>query len=219
MSRRHLYPLYMGTVVSFMFVSGCALTSKSAPLELRFFTPTEVHRSLRSDVARPTGDLALRLGRIESGAHLEQRIAFRKSETELGYYQALRWTEPPAFYVRNELAFALFNERGVSRIVTGRGPTLDLELNEFEELLFGERRVRVGLRFVLRDEQRALVDEVVVVEEALGSSGTSTVEEALAQAMAVALSRATATVADRVVAKLGATASTTPIDGSSAATQ
>lgn len=187
-----------------VLATGCALTSKATPLELRFFTPASVGREFRAGIGQSSSDLALRLGRIESGAHIEQRIAFRKSETELGYHQALRWTEPPVFYLRDQLATALFDERGVSRIVTGIGPTLDLELNEFEELLFGEHRVRVALRFVLRDDQRAILDQVVVVERALNPRAASTLEEGVAHAMAIALSEATSTVANRVVEKLEA---------------
>lgn len=184
-------------------VSGCALTSKATPLQLRFFSPTTAEHDARTKTPQ-SGNLALRLGKMESGAHIEQRIAFRKSETELSYHQALRWTEPPAFYLRNQLASAIFDERGVSRIVTGIGPTLDLELNEFEELQFGARRVRVGLRFVLRDEQRAMLDQVVIVERALSLDATSTPEESMARAMATALADATSTVANRVVEKLSA---------------
>jgi ABC-type uncharacterized transport system auxiliary subunit len=205
------YCLYFPVLLACVLPAGCALTSKATPLQLRFFTPTTVAHDLQSALT-PTPGLALRLGRIEAGAHVEQRIAFRTSETELGYYESLRWTESPAFYLRNQLATALYDERGVARIIAGIGPTLDLELNEFEELQFGERRARVGLRFVLRDERRALLDQLVVVDRPVQSVSGKTPEESFAHAMAMALAEATSTVANRVVEKLQATEGAAPAD-------
>lgn len=183
--------------------SGCALTSKSSPLPLRFFSPTSAEHGAPASVA-PRSELGLRLGRIEAGAHIEEQIAFRKSPTELSYYQGLRWTESPESYVRARLASALFDERGLGRVISGVGPTLDVELNEFEELQFGERRARVSLRFVLRDERRAIIEQLVVEEQALRAVNGTISEEGLPEAMARALDAAITTVANRVVEQLRA---------------
>src|SRR5689334_18964534 len=81
---------------------GCALTSKAEVLELRYFSPEHVKPHLTgADVSpapgpgAPNAALELRLGRVSSGPNLRDRIAFRDSAYELGYYENWRWTERP----------------------------------------------------------------------------------------------------------------------------
>jgi cholesterol transport system auxiliary component len=204
MSKHTIYwpALLVYSLLVYSLTSGCALTSKASPLPLRFFSPTSEERATTSSSVAPS-TLGLRLGRVESAAHIEQRIAFRKSSTELGYYQGLRWTESPEYYVRDRLATALFNERAVTRIISGTGPTLDVELSAFEELQFGRRRARIALRFVLRDERNALFEQLIVEEQPLLQVTGGPPEDALPEAMAAVLSLAVSKVADRVVAHLG----------------
>src|SRR4029077_4048150 len=117
--------------------TGCALLSKAAPLQPRYFSledgPLASNRgaALRSPTS---GAMQLRLGRVSAGPHLRERIVYRDSDHELGYYEDRRWTERPETYLRRALARALFEERGLLRVVSGGAPTLEVELVAFEEI-------------------------------------------------------------------------------------
>lgn len=181
----------------------CALSSKAEPLSPRYFSPAEAS-ARRAGAAQ--ANVEVRLGQIESAAHLEERIAYRLSETELGYYEDRRWTEPPDGYLRRQLVHELFEVRGARRVVSGAGATLDVELVSFEEVREGKPRARLGLRFSLREEHRSLLERAIVVEEPLGAGASEDAGRALAAAMALALERAVNEVADQVVRQLEAPA-------------
>ena len=110
---------------------GCALTSKADVVSPRYFSP-EPAAGTRSPKA--TDKLELRLGQVSSASHLDERIAYRVGGAEMGFYDDRRWTENPEAYLRRALERDLFEERGLSRIVTGGTPILDIELTAFEEL-------------------------------------------------------------------------------------
>jgi ABC-type uncharacterized transport system auxiliary subunit len=184
--------------------AGCALLSKSERMTPRYFSPAselataDAPKALRSP-------LSLRLGMIDSAAHLEERIAYRLSDTELGYYDDRRWTEPPEEYLRRALGHELFETRGISRVVAGAAPTLDVELVSFEQIRHGAPRARVALRFALRDERSALLERALVVEEPLKADGTKSDAEPLARALSSALSRAVTQLAELTLERLEAT--------------
>ncbi len=182
-------------------LSGCAIFSKAEQMSPRYFSPAT---DLVRGGAKPgeSSGLELRLGQIDSAAHLEERIAYRLSDTELGYYQDRRWTEPPEQYLRRALGHELFERRGLARVVAGAAPTLDVELVSFEQLRHGSPRARVALRFSLRDERRSLLERAIVVEEALGSGVAKEEAEQLAQALSSALTRAVTELADLTVQQL-----------------
>ncbi|MEY2936160.1 MAG: hypothetical protein RL033_6909, partial [Pseudomonadota bacterium] len=89
--------------------SGCALLSKSQPFSPRYFSPDAEETAAQHTAAKQTAaastspPLELRLGQIDAAAHLEERIAYRPSQGELGYYDSWRWTEPPQAYLRRAL--------------------------------------------------------------------------------------------------------------------
>lgn len=199
-------PLPMVVALAAMLGGGaCALASKAEPLSPRYFSPAPAAGEGGAGAAQP--HLEVRLGQIESAAHLEERIAYRVSDTELGYYEDRRWTEPPDGYVRRQLLHELFEVRGVRRIISGAGTTLDVELVSFEEVRAGKPRARLGLRFSLRDDRRSLLEQALLVEEPLGDVAADDAGRALAEAMAVALTRAVNDVAEQVVRQLEAQAS------------
>ncbi len=199
------------SLAAFLHSSGCALLSKAEPMSPRYFSPALELRPSSSPSA--AAGLDLRLGQIESATHLEERIAYRVSDTELGYYEDRRWTEPPEQFVRRALESELFETRGVNRVVSGACPTLDIELSSFEELRERPPRVRLALSFSLRDDRRALLERTLVVEKPI-AAGTSAKADtksdddepdtagALAVAMSSALGQAVAEVADQVIAAL-----------------
>jgi cholesterol transport system auxiliary component len=185
------------------WLKGCALTSKSEPMSPRYFSP-DVGRSAPAVRAQALSRLELRLGQIGAASSLEERIAYRMSETELGYYDNRRWTEPPEEYLRRALGHELFEDRGLRRVVSGAAPTLDVELVHFEELRYGANRARVAVRFSLRDEHSALLERVLVVEQPIASGESEAAPVRVAVALSNALSQAVSNLADEVVAELSA---------------
>lgn len=186
-----------------MLALGCALTSKADPLSPRFFTPTTAASSeAPAREAASTHDL--RLGLVGSAAHLEERIAYRVSDTELGYYEDRRWTELPEQYLRRALERELFERRGLRRVVSGSAPTLDVELVSFEELRHGQPRARLGLRFSLRDDRRSLLERGLMVERPLGEVTSADAGAELAATLARVLDRAVADLAEQILRELEA---------------
>jgi len=181
-------------------VLGCALTSKANPLAPRYFSP-----ELRPDSA-PRSDanakLELRLGRIEAAAHLEQRLAYRSSENELGYYDSWRWTEPPEAYLERALAQQLFEQYGLVHVVSGAARTLDVELSSFEELRSGAPRARVEVRLILRDERRSLLERTLRVERAIAPGSPEEAPVRLTRALSAALDEAVGKIAALVTSQL-----------------
>jgi cholesterol transport system auxiliary component len=144
-------------------LSGCALFSKSEPMEIRYFSPEIAPRGAAAapDASAPR----IRLGRVRAGEHLEERMAFRSSEEEIAFHEGLRWTERPEEYVRRALASALYEQRGFTQAISGAAPTVDVELLAFEEVR-GERPVaRIEARVVLHDGRNVRFEQTLRVEE------------------------------------------------------
>ena len=182
--------------------AGCALSSRSAPLEIRYFSPEApaipAAPAARTAPAAPRAPL--RLGRITPSAHLRSRIVRRSSSVELDLSETLRWTEDPDAYVRRSLARALFEERGLEQIVGGAAPTLEVELIAFEAVHRADRRAgRVELRYLLHDDRAVLASGDVAVERAARGRAIELVVAAIGDAMAAA----TAELADRVARRVG----------------
>lgn len=193
-------------------VSGCALTSKSEPLDIRYYTPERVKAQLTSsspspDQGRP---LSLELGRVSSSSHIREKMAFRDASWEIGYYEDRRWTERPDAFVRRELGRTLFEERGFRRSVgAANAPTLEIELIAFEEVRAKPTHVaRVQLRMILHDGRDVLHEETVTVDKPLPGGEAST--EAVVAATAEALDTASTLVAERTQRILTATPTPNP---------
>src|SRR5687768_14970552 len=149
--------------------SGCALTSKADLVTTRYFTPEVAKPRLASASASATSDQGntpeIRLGRITSGAHLRERIAYRDSAYEVGYYDDQRWTEHPEVYVRRGITRTLFEQRGFRRVVGGAAPTLDIEVLSFDELrLPSGRAARVELKVVLYESRVIIFEETLTID-------------------------------------------------------
>jgi cholesterol transport system auxiliary component len=188
--------------------AGCALTSKSDPMMPRYFSPDESRgrgQLAASTTALPeheTHGAELRLGRITAASYLGERIVFRDSNYELGYYEERRWTERPEAYLRRAVARALFEDRGVRRVVSGAAPTLDVELSEWVELR-SPSIVRVRATYVLYDERLVRRQATLTVERPIPSAAIGNQRaETAARAMADALGDAVNQIADRVAADL-----------------
>jgi cholesterol transport system auxiliary component len=183
---------------------GCALLSKSDPLELRYFEALGAAQDQRQPAspaaaASAGGEQAprLRLGAVTSARHLDLRIATRRGAHELGYHETLRWTERPEEYVRRALSRDLYEQASFTRVVSGPAPTLEVELMAFEECeQGGRRRGRVELQTVLHDERVQLDQETIRVETDIDAAQRDGAE-ALVAALGQALSQASRRVTER----------------------
>ncbi|RYZ02993.1 MAG: hypothetical protein EOO73_29155 [Myxococcales bacterium] len=176
---------------------GCALTSKADALSPRYFNP-EAASSTRSQAAPQPYEL--RLGQVSSASHLDERISYRLSAAEVGFYDDRRWTELPEAYLRRALERELFEERRLTRVIAGFAPVLDVELTAFEELRQA-KKVRVSLTFSLRDERRSLLERSVQLEAPL-ASGPGDEAQRVSQALASTLADAVRSIGAEVVQRL-----------------
>lgn len=190
---------------SVLFLSGCALTSKAEAREFRYFSVDPAAVQGKADAPAPaTAGSELRIGRVSASGHLRNRLAYRTSAVEIGVYDDLRWTERPEEYLRRAVAHALFDERGLTQIVAGLAPTLDVELLAFEEVRKGEKRMaRVSMHFALHDERTVLAADTVTIE--IPARGDQSTEDVVAS-ISDALDAATAKVADDVTQALASSA-------------
>ena len=97
---------------------------------LRFFSAAPPASSLSAQPERP---LRLRLRRVEAAAHLRERMVWRASEVEYGFYETRRWTELPGTWLEAALGRELFETRGLVRDEGLAVPVLDVVLTHFEE--------------------------------------------------------------------------------------
>jgi cholesterol transport system auxiliary component len=189
--------------------AGCALTSKSEPIAPRYFSPDRAGDPARTS-AKLTGVAPeLRLGRVEGASHLDERLIFRDSDYELGYYEERRWTEEPADYLRRRLARVLFEERGLRHVVGGFAPTLEVELTSFEEIRSPKRLARVQVTVRLQEGRVVRWEESLTVDQPITASDKGDPADAMVAALGVALTTTVDKIADHVVNDL--TASPPPV--------
>jgi cholesterol transport system auxiliary component len=194
--------------LSALFAAGCALTSKNEPILPRYFSPERPGDVVRTGQRPPALAAELRLGRVTSASHLDERLVYRDSDYELGYYQERRWTEAPEEYLKRRLSRALFEERGLHRVVGGAAATLEVDLVAFEELRAPKRVARVQVIVRLLDQRSARWEETLTVEQPLGTAGKGDVAAAMVEALGSALRAVVDRIADRVVSDIGAPAAT-----------
>jgi cholesterol transport system auxiliary component len=197
-------------VVALMAASGCALTSKSEPLVPRYFSPERPGEVARP-AARSDGPAAeLRIGRVEAASHLEERLVFRTSANELGYYPERRWTEEPERYLERRLARVLFQERGLRHVVGGSAATLEVELTAFEEVRGPKRVARVQATVTLHDQRVVLWEETLTIEQPISEGRSGDPGDAVVAALGESLRITVDRIADRVVQELAATPPAAP---------
>ena len=185
--------------------AGCALTSKSVPIAPRYFSSERPADATRSS-AKPAGaPLELRLGRITSSSHLDERLVFRDSDYELGYYEERRWTEDPEEYLRRRLGRVLFEERGLRHVIGGMALTLEVELTAFEEIRVPKRVARVQLTARLQDARLVRWEETLTVDQPIPEDSKGDVADGMVSAIGTALGSVVDRIADRVMTELTAT--------------
>lgn len=173
-----------------LVLASCALTSKSRPVDLRYFS---ADAALMSAPVRERAPLfgapppRVRMGRVTAGSHLSYRIVHRTSPVELGIYDDLRWTERPEDYVRRALGRELFEARPLVEAVSDGVPTLEVEVLAFEEVQRGLLRAgRVQLRYRIDGPDDVLASGVITVDRNAPGARFDDVVAAISTALAAA---------------------------------
>lgn len=180
-----------------LLACSCALVSRGEPLSVHYFSPEPTRGSLGSTSAQASPRLALRLGPVRGAPYLRERIAYRESAYEVGFYDDREWTERPDAYVRRALVRKLFEERGFRRVTGGAAPTLEVEVLEFEELRTPRiHGARVAVRYEIRGDETVLEERTIAVDRPVEGPRF----EDVVAAISGALDEVTDRIADRVAA-------------------
>lgn len=194
--------LVAAATVAAFGAGSCALLSKSAPIAPHYFSPErpgDVPRLARPLAGPP---VELRLGRVDGASHLEERLVYRDTASEIGYYRLRRWTEAPEQYLKRRLARVLFEERGLRQVVGGGGPTLEVQLTAFEEIRVPRRMARVQAIARLHDERIVRWEETITVDLPVVAGRYGDTADAVVEAIGRALRASVNRIADRVVREL-----------------
>src|SRR5439155_805044 len=79
--------------------------------------------------------VAVRLRRVRSAAFFRERIVWRASEVEYGFYEERRWNDLPAHYVERALVAQLGETPGLRLTDDPRAAALYVDVVAFEEVL------------------------------------------------------------------------------------
>lgn len=183
---------------------GCALTSKSEPIEPHYYSPERSGAPTKqAPAAAAIGPAAeLRLGHVGAASYLDERMVYRDSDYELGYYEEKRWTEPPEEYLRRRLERTLFEERGLRHVVSGSAATLDVELTAFEEIRKPKHIARVRVSVRLQDGRLVRWEQSLTVDQPVAEVDEELQAEEVAKAVGMALGSVVDQIADRVAKDL-----------------
>jgi uncharacterized lipoprotein YmbA len=214
MSLTHAFTIALCAALA-VTLGGCALLSKGEFVGARYFSLEEAPAGPGAAApAEPDGpSKALRLGRISGPPHLEDRLVYRDSAHEIGYYRDLRWTEPPQHFLERKLTKALFEERAIAHAVGGSGPKLDVQIVAFEEVRGLARVARVAFVARLDDGGHALWEETATIDHPIAEPPAVAAEgeddavaevdaESLVTALGFALDGAVERIASRVALEL-----------------
>jgi cholesterol transport system auxiliary component len=190
------------SALSALFVLGCALTSKGEPIQPRYYSPERSGAAEKAASPPPGPVVELRLGHVTAASYLDERMVFRDSAFELGYYQEKRWTEPPEEYLRRRLERALFEERGLHHVVGGNAPTLEVELIAFEEIRKPRRTARVQVGVRLQDARLVRWEETLTVEQPVAEPSKAGAADEVVEALGAALVLVVNRIAERVTSEL-----------------
>jgi hypothetical protein len=188
-----------------LFGTGCALLTKSDSVEVRYFTPSLTSPGggvVAPDPTATTNNRSIRLGRVNALSYLKDRIAFRDADYEIGFHDLWEWTEKPESYLRRGMERALFEQHAMQQIISGPGPTLELELDAFDELRGPRHIARVEVTWLLHDDQTVLVQNTVTVDHAIVASADPKDPKPLVSAMSDALGEAIADIVAAVTPEL-----------------
>lgn len=187
-------------LLALALLAGCALTNKATPTIPRYFTP-ELPAAAQPTAAR--AGVELQLGRVSASSHIRDKIIYRNSSYEVGFYDDLLWTERPDSYLRRALSQVLFEQERLRSVVSGMAPVLDVELVNFEEVRGPEHKALVRFTLRLRDDHMVRLEQTVKVERPIAAVSKAQAPAAIAAALGDALGSAVYEISSRVVTELG----------------
>ena len=103
--------------------------------------PAAASATLASSATPTASAPALRLGRVTSDLHLDERVVYRPASAsphEIAYYGAARWTEPPAQTLRRMLERGLFEPHQAAALresALPETPRLEVDLTTLDDIL------------------------------------------------------------------------------------
>lgn len=183
----------MRSLLAILLFAGCSLTRNSPPVIVHYYEPPLT----TAERIAPTGtpEARVRLGRIETSAHLRYSIAYRTSDVQLETYDLDRWTDTPDAYVERSLESSLFASRPLQEATGGDVLVLDVDVLGFEEVRAPKPGGLVKLRYRLRDDRTVVASETITVVRTARSGELGDVVAALGHALDDATSR----IADHVL--------------------
>ncbi len=171
-----------------LFLSACVLGREPEPA--RYFRPGPLAVASEPNGVPISASMPLRMRRVTAATHLSERIVWRVSDVEFGFYDARRWTELPAHYVEQLLSRQLFEVRGLRRATAGRAPLLEVELWAFEEVLTPRHQARLELRVLLFDHKWiARLERTFTTVEPIPDNDPVSASRAIGRALNVIVSR------------------------------
>lgn len=177
-----------------LLLTSCALTSKSAPVTVRYYIPPLADAA---GSAKPGERTPVRLAQVSAAAHLGYEIAYRTSAVELQLYDLDRWTEAPEVYARRALERAIFRDRGFDEVTDDEKLSVDVEVLAFEEQR-SPPGGRVQLRYTIRDDKHVLVADVATAVRSARSASRADVVVAIGHALDAAADEVAERLADSV---------------------
>jgi ABC-type uncharacterized transport system auxiliary subunit len=174
---------------------GCALLGKGKPLARRYF-------DLQSDdgyrPAPQANGARLKLGEVRAARHIDRRFASRESAHELSYHDAWRFSDQPEAFLERALSRNLFERAAITRVVSGAGSTLEVELTAFEQSPDDEK-VQVTALARLHDDRVQLWQRTFAAEQKVEAGDEA---EVLAAALSQALAQVAAQITEQTLQAL-----------------
>jgi ABC-type uncharacterized transport system auxiliary subunit len=182
-------------LVGLVALGGCLLRTADPP---RFFRPTSATLDAAAgDEAHPqvTEGIPIRLRAVRSEPFLRERIVWRVSDVEYGFYEQRRWIDLPAHYVERALRIRLQSTPGLRLTTDPRAAALRVDVLAFDDLLAPTHAANVALAVALEDPARSRpLERTFSAQAAIGGDDPTS----MAKAMGQALDDAVAQVADAV---------------------
>lgn len=216
MSSKNLFTKTALAALCLVIGSGCALTQKAVPVDARYFSPEPAVAALPSHDRAAGTPFELRLGRVTGSAYIRERMIYRDSQYELGFYDDRLWTERPDAYLRRALTQALFEDRNLRSVIAGAAPVLDVELIRFEEVRKPQHTAAVSINYALRDDRVVRRAQTITLELPIPQVEKADAPGAVAATLGQALRSAVAQIADQILAELAQPA---PLPAPKAATR
>jgi uncharacterized lipoprotein YmbA len=191
-------------VVLLALAAGCLARNAAEP---RFFRPDSVllREASEGDAADPAvrETRAVRIRAVEGDSFLRERVVWRASAVEYGFYEQRRWHELPASYVETALRAAL-RRAGRVRIADDlHVPALHVAVTAFDEVLAPTHVAVVQATALLRDVHgKVLLERPFAAEMPIAGDDPTTMAHAMGGALDVVATRIADAVADATPATL-----------------